>query len=277
VRVAAIQLNSNDDVDRNLEVAERLVCDAAGSGAELAVLPEKWPALAPGDALRDLAEPLDGPIVSACRGWARSLGISLLAGSVPELLAERERIANTSVLIDPEGEIDAVYRKIHMFDVEVGGVVYTESEHEAPGDDVVTGHAGGLMVGMTVCYDLRFPELYRILALRGAGAITVPSAFTTATGRDHWEILLRARAIENQLFVIAANQFGTADPEFDSWGHSMVVDPWGRILAVADGGDGIAVADLDLAELERVREKLPSLAGRRPSTYEWPQEVSADA
>jgi len=276
VRVAAIQLNSDADVARNLEVAEALVREAAGAGAKLVVLPEKWPALAPGEVLKSLAEPLDGPIVTACREWARSLGIALLAGSFPELVAGEEQIANTSILIGPDGEVESLYRKIHMFDVEVGGVTYTESEHELPGAEAVTGEAGELHVGMTVCYDLRFPELFRILALRGATAITVPSAFTTVTGRDHWEILLRARAIENQLFVIAANQVGTAAPEFDSWGHSMVVDPWGRVLASAVGGEGIAIADLDLAELVRVREKLPSLAGRRPDAYEWPQEVTAD-
>jgi predicted amidohydrolase len=277
VRVAAIQLNSNADVDRNLEVAERLVRAAAGAGAELAVLPEKWPALAPGEVLRGLAEPLEGRIVTACRDWARSLGVSLLAGSVPERLPEEDRIWNTSVLIGADGGLEAVYRKIHMFDVEVGGVVYTESEHEAPGSDIALGRAGALEVGLSVCYDLRFPELYRILALRGATAVTVPSAFTTVTGRDHWEVLLRARAIENQLFVIAANQFGPADPAYDSWGHSMIVDPWGRILDAVEAGEGFAVADLDLAELERVRETLPSLAGRRPSAYEWPLEVGTDA
>ncbi len=277
MRVAAIQLNSSDDVAHNLEVAERLVRAAAVDGAELAVLPEKWSALAPGEVLQDLAEPLDGPIVAACRGWARELGISLVAGSVSERVPDRRRLSNTSLLIDPEGEIEAVYRKIHMFDVEVGGVVYSESEHELAGEEIVSGRAGALEVGMTVCYDLRFPELFRILALRGVTAITVPSAFTAATGRDHWEVLLRARAIENQLFVVAANQTGRAAPQFESWGHSMIVDPWGRVLDVLADGEGHAIADLDLTELEEVRDRLPSLASRRSATYEWPQEVTADA
>ena len=277
MRVAAIQLNSSDEVDRNLEGAERLVRAAAAAGAELVVLPEKWSALAPGAVLEELAEPLDGPIVTACREWAGELGVNLIAGSVSERVPGREQLANTSVLIDADGEIAAVYRKIHMFDVDVGGVTYRESEHEQAGDEIVSASAGPIEVGLTVCYDLRFPELYRILALRGATAITVPSAFTTATGRDHWEILVRARAIENQLFVIAANQTGRAAPQFDSWGHSMIVDPWGRVLAAIDEGEGHVVADLDLEDLAAIRKRLPSLASRRAAAYGWPEEVSAHA
>jgi deaminated glutathione amidase len=277
LRVAAIQLNSSDDVARNLEVAERLVRSAATEGADLVVLPEKWSALAPGGVLQGLAEPLDGPIVTACRRWASELGIHLLAGSVSERVPDRESISNTSVLIDREGTVEAVYRKLHMFDVEVGGVVYSESAHELAGEEIVTGSSDALEVGLTVCYDLRFPELYRILALRGANAITVPSAFTAATGRDHWEVLLRARAIENQLFVIAANQVGTASPRFESWGHSMIVDPWGRVLDAIAEGEGHAIAELDLAGLDEIRDRLPSLASRRPDAYEWPREVTTGA
>jgi predicted amidohydrolase len=277
MRVAAIQLNSSDEVDRNLEGAEQLVRSAAAAGAELVVLPEKWSALAPGAVLRELAEPLDGPIVTACREWAGELGVSLVAGSFSERVPGRERLANTSVLIDAGGEIAAVYRKIHMFDVDVGGVAYRESEHEQAGEEIVSAKAGPLDVGLTICYDLRFPELYRILALRGATAVTVPSAFTTATGRDHWQILVRARAIENQLFVIAANQTGRAAPQFDSWGHSMIVDPWGRVLAAIDEGEVHVVADLDLEDLAAIRERLPSLASRRAAAYRWPEEVSAHA
>ncbi len=277
MRVAAIQLNSGDQVDRNLEVAETLVRAAAADGAEFVVLPEKWSALAPGEILQEMAEPLDGPIVAACRSWARELGIALVAGSISERVAGRELLANTSLLIDAEGEIVAAYRKIHMFDVEVGGVTYRESDHELAGKEIVSGEIGGLTVGLTVCYDLRFPELYRILALGGANLVTVPSAFTAATGRDHWEVLLRARAIENQLFVIGANHSGEAPPQFSSWGHSMIVDPWGRVLDVISDGDGHAIADLDFGELERTREKLPSLASRRSAAYNWPQEISARA
>jgi predicted amidohydrolase len=160
-----------------------------------------------------------------------------------------------------------------MFDVDVGGVSYRESEHEQAGEEIVAASAGELEVGLTVCYDLRFPELFRILALRGARVVTVPAAFTAVTGRDHWEVLLRARAIENGLYVIAAGQFGTAPPHYESWGHSMIVDPWGRVLDVVADGEGHAIADLDPAEIDSVRDRIPSLANRRPGAYAWPQEV----
>lgn len=273
MRAAAAQLNSTADTEANLAAAERLVVAAAGDGAELVVLPEKWSVLGSAEQLRELAEPLDGPVVTAARGWARTLGIHLLAGSVAERVPGREALSNTSLLIGPDGEIAAAYRKIHMFDVDVGGVSYRESETEAPGTEIVTATAGDLELGLSVCYDLRFPEPFRIMALRGARAITVPAAFTAVTGRDHWEVLLRARAIENQLFIIAAGQFGAAPPHFDSWGHSMIVDPWGRVLDVLCEGEGYAIAELDLAELESVRRRIPALANRRPGAYAWPGEV----
>jgi predicted amidohydrolase len=275
LRVAAVQLNSTDQKARNLEVAERLVCAAAADGAELVALPEKWNLLAGGEALLAGAEPLDGPSLGAARAWARELGIHLLAGSISE--RGPEKAFNTSVLIGPSGEDVAVYRKIHMFDVDVEGVSYRESEHEEPGTEIVTAPVGGLIAGLTVCYDLRFPELHRILAVRGARLLTVPSAFTAATGRDHWEVLLRARAIENQAFVLAPNQVGTAPPHFDSYGHSAIVDPWGAVLAVAPDEECFIAGELDLDAQERVRESLPSLANRRPAAYVWPQLQEARA
>jgi predicted amidohydrolase len=269
LRVAAVQLNSTDEKSRNLAVAERLVREAAADGAELVALPEKWNLLAGGEALAAGAEPLDGPSLGAAREWAAALGIHLLAGSISERAGEKA--FNTSVLIGPEGGDIAVYRKIHMFDVDVGGVAYRESEHEEPGSEIVVAGAGELTVGLTVCYDLRFPELFRILAVRGARLIAVPSAFTSTTGRDHWEVLLRARAIENQAFVLAPNQSGESPPHFDSFGHSSIVDPWGNVLATAPEGECFVAADLDLSAQEEVRESLPSLANRRPEAYAWPQ------
>ena len=270
MRAAVVQLNSTGDKARNLEVAERLVRAAAADGSELVALPEKWNLLAGGEELIAGAESLDGPSLSAARGWSRELGIHLLAGSVAEHGSDG-RAFNTSVLIDPAGEDVATYRKIHMFDVEVGGVSYRESKHEEPGEEIVTATVAGATVGLSVCYDLRFPELFRILAVRGARVLTVPSAFTLATGRDHWEVLLRARAIENQAFVIAPNQYGEAPPHFSSNGRSAIVDPWGVVLATAPDGECFAAAELDFAAQDRVRESLPSLANRRPRTYAWPQ------
>ncbi len=276
MRAAVVQLNSNADRARNLAAAERLVRAAAAGGAELVALPEKWNLLAGGEELVAGAESLEGPSLTAARGWARELGIHLLAGSIAER-GEGALVSNTSVLLGPEGEDLAVYRKIHMFDVDAGGVSYRESEHEQPGSELVTGPVAELIAGLSVCYDLRFPELFRILALRGARLFTVPSAFTAATGRDHWEVLLRARAIENQAFVLAPNQIGTAPPHFDSFGHSAIVDSWGRVLALAPDEECFAAADLDLGAQDRVREELPSLASRRPRAYAWPQLTEAHA
>jgi predicted amidohydrolase len=275
VRVAAVQLNSNGDKQRNLAAAERLVREAAGAGAEFVALPEKWNLLAGGEELVAAAEPLDGPSLSAARGWAADLGVHLLAGSISERGGEGEKAANTSVLIGPGGEDVAVYRKIHMFDVDAGGVSYRESEHERPGEGPVVASLGELTLGMTVCYDLRFPELFRILALQGARVIAVPSAFTLATGRDHWEVLLRARAIEDQVFVVAPNQVGEAPPHYSSFGRSMIVDPWGVVLATAADGEGFVTADLDFAAQDRVRQSLPSLANRQPDAYRWPQSTGS--
>jgi deaminated glutathione amidase len=278
VRVAAVQLNSNWDKARNLAAAERLVRAAAADGAELVALPEKWNLLAAGEDLAAGAEALDGPSLGAARAWARELGIHLLAGSIAERGADPdEKPFNTSVLIGSDGADLAVYRKIHLFDVEAGGIAYRESEHEQPGEEIVSASVDGLELGLTVCYDLRFPELYRILAVRGARLIAVPSAFTAATGRDHWDVLLRARAIENQAFVIAPNQIGDAAPHYSSYGRSAIVDPWGVVLATAPDEECFVAAELDLAAQERVRERLPALANRRPQAYTWPQLMEARA
>jgi predicted amidohydrolase len=272
-----VQLNSNGDKARNLAVAERLVRAAAADGAELVALPEKWNLLAAGEEMAAGAEDLDGASLAAARSWARQLGIHLLAGSIAERAADGGKAFNTSVLIGPDGADLAAYRKIHMFDVEAGGVAYRESDHEQAGEEIVSASLDGLELGLTVCYDLRFPELYRILAVRGARLIAAPSAFTAATGRDHWQVLLRARAIENQVFLIAPNQVGEAPPHYSSHGRSAIVDPWGVVLATAPDEECFVAADLDLGGQERIRERLPSLAGRRPRAYRWPQLLEAHA
>jgi predicted amidohydrolase len=270
LRVGAVQLTASEDPERNLETADRLVRVAASLGAELVALPEKWTVLGTDEQLEAAAQPLDGPAISWARATARELGIELLAGSFVERVEGQEKSANTSVHVGPDGELKAVYRKIHMFDVEVDGKAYAESATEQPGDEIVLSElSGGPRLGMTICYDLRFPELYRILAIRGAELIAVPAAFTLATTRDHWEILLRARAIENQCFVLAPNQIGSHPGGLRTGGRSMIVDPWGLVLASAPDRETAIVADLDLDELRAVRRRIPSLASRRPEAYDW--------
>jgi predicted amidohydrolase len=276
MRAAAVQLHSTPDRDRNLEAADRLTRAAAAAGAELVVLPEKWPVLGTPEQTAESAEPLDGPTLAWARGLARELGIDLVAGSFAERVEGEERGRNTSIHVGPDGELQATYRKLHMFDVEVGGRTYRESDHEAPGEEIVLSHAAdGTPLGLTICYDLRFPELYRILAVQGARIVTVPAAFTLTTTREHWEVLLRARAIEDQCFVVAANQFGEHAPGIRSGGRSMIVDPWGIVLAQAPDAETYVLAELDLAAQEHVRGRLPSLANRRPAAYRWPEEVRA--
>ena len=277
MRAAAVQLQSTTDIEQNLASAERLVRAAAAGGAELVVLPERLDIRgATADYLAG-AEPLDGRPVGWARSLARELGIDLVAGSIAERREGHERVSNTSVHVGPDGEVRAVYRKIHMFDIEVEGTVYRESEHSEPSAEIVVSEtANGVGLGLTICYDLRFPELYRILALRGARIVTIPSNFTRVTGQAHWEVLLRARAIEDQVFVVAPGQGNLPDTDADSYGNSMIVDPWGEVLARAPmEGEHVITADLDLARQDEIREKLPSLANRVDAAYRWPEGITA--
>jgi len=274
LRVACVQLNARGDKADNLEKAERLVARAAATGADVVVLPEKWNAWGAPDVIRAAAEPIEGgESFEAMSAWAGRHGVTLVGGSVTEFREGHEKLSNTCPVFDTDGALLAVYRKIHMFDVEVGGQLYRESETEEAGDEIVACEAEGWRLGLTTCYDLRFPELYRILALGGAELITAPAAFTLFTGKDHWELLVRARAVENQLYVAAANQWGTHQPGRASYGRSMIVDPWGVVLAVAPDEDAVISAELDRTRLRRVREILPSLANRQPSAYRWPAVV----
>jgi predicted amidohydrolase len=276
LRVAAVQLNSTADQPANLAVADRLTRAAADDGAQLIVLPEKWTAMGGEQELRASAQGLDGAAIAWARGVAGELGVEIVAGSILERVPGQEKLANTSVHVGRDGEVKAVYRKLHMFDVEVEGHVYRESALEQAGEEIVlSSTADGVPLGLSICYDLRFPEIYRILAVRGALLVSLPSAFTLATTRDHWETLVRARAIENQVFVIAANQFGAHPAGQRSGGRSMIVDPWGVVLAQAADGEGHILADLDLARQREIRTSLPSLANRRPSAYRWPEGEAA--
>jgi len=279
VRVAAVQLTAGPDRFENLCVANDLVWQAYEEDAELIVLPELFGVMGDRATFLANAEPLDGPTVQWAREQTSSHGVWLLAGSFVEDLGDG-RLANTSCLVSPKGELAAVYRKIHLFDVTVPGAELHESATFTAGDEIVTANITSLAgevvtVGMSTCYDVRFPELSRILALRGARIVVVPAAFTAATGPAHWEVLLRARAIENQCYVVAAGQTGESDPKRRWHGHSMIIDPWGRVLADAGTEPGVIVVDADLPEIERVRAVLPSLANRRPDAYRWPSATGA--
>jgi predicted amidohydrolase len=270
IRIACVQLTASSDKAANLERAERLVARAASLGADVIALPEKWNGVGNAEQLHASAESLEGESVAALSGWAQTHGVSIVGGSITERRDGHEKLSNTSIVLAPDGSISAVYRKIHLFDVEVGGLVYRESEAEEPGDLPVVTQIEDWPVGLTVCYDVRFPELYRVLALEGAELVTVPANFTERTGRDHWEVLLRARAIENQLYVAAPAQLGEPMPGRRSYGRSLVADPWGTVLAQAPDEECVIVAELDRARVRGVRAKLPSLANRQPDAYRWP-------
>src|SRR6478609_3101350 len=274
IRVACVQMTSRTEKAVNLETAERLVAQAGATGADVVVLPEKWNGIGDAAYYHDTAEPLEGgESVAAMSQWARTHGITLVGGSIVELREGRDKRSNTSLVFDSSGEIVATYRKIHLFDVEVGGVVYRESESEEPGAEAVVAEAEDWKIGLSVCYDVRFPELYRILALEGAQLVTVPAHFTTPTGKDHWHVLLRARAIENQLYVAAAAQVGETLPGKPAYGRSLIADPWGTVLAQAPDEQTVIAAELDRAHLLDIRAKLPSLKNRQPEAYRWPTQV----
>jgi deaminated glutathione amidase len=258
---AAIQMTTGSDKAANLSKAEALIRLSAARGARVVALPEVFNWRGKRTAEAEAAEGLDGPTLTLMSGLARELEIYLLAGSVTEHVPGQSRRYNTSVLLGPDGAQLAVYRKIHLFDVDLPGrVTIKESDVKIPGDEVVTASTRLGPVGLSICYDLRFPELYRRLAAAGARLLMIPSAFTFPTGEAHWDTLVRARAIENQCYVVAPAQFGPNVHGFSDYGNSMIVDPWGRVLARASDQEGVIVAPLDLEYLERVRRELPSLA-----------------
>jgi deaminated glutathione amidase len=261
---AAIQMVASDDKTANLAEAERWVRQAVRLGAKVVVLPEVFIWRGEKKREREFAESVPGPTSAAMARLARELGIHLLAGSVLEEIPGSQKVYNTSLLFDPAGALLASYRKIHLFDVDLAnGVSLRESATREHGDSLAVVKTAQCAMGLTVCYDLRFPELYRALARQGAEIIFVPSAFTAYTGQAHWEALLRARAIENQVYVVAPNQFGKSPKSFETHGHSMIVDPWGRVLAELADGPGVITAEIDLDYLAKVRAELPALDHRR--------------
>lgn len=271
MKVGLLQMNSGADVEANLAQAQAMIEQAAADGAELVALPEVLHLRVGGQGVGrylDTAEPIPGPMTDRFAALAKRLNVSVLLGSIGEQSPEPGRIYNTSVLIDAQGCVQAKYRKVHLFDVAVDDDnADNESARCVAGDQVVVADSLFGKLGLTICYDLRFPELFRSLALAGSRVIFVPANFTRATGEAHWLTLLRARAIENGLFIVAPAQVGRFPEGFEAYGHSAVIDPWGRVLVEMDEKPGVVVVDLDLAEVDRVRSKVPVLKHRRPDVY----------
>lgn len=265
---AVVQLTSTMDPEASLGQAEALIDEAAARGAQLVVLPENVNFMGTEEERLRIAEPLTGPSFERLGAQAKRHRLHLIAGTLPEQGPTRAKTYNTSVLFDPSGAPAAVYRKIHLFDVSLGpGATHLESASVEPGDRPILAETALARIGMSVCYDVRFPGLYRALALAGAELLTVPAAFTVPTGRDHWEVLLRARAIENQCYVLAAGQVGQNSPKRATYGRSMIIDPWGTVLASCPDRPSIALAEIDLEHLHALRKKLPCLSHERPDSY----------
>lgn len=277
LRIAAVQMNTGSDKERNIETGLGLIDRASAEGARLIALPEVWTYLGTEEGGIEAAEPIPGPVTDRLAERARRHDVYIHAGSIQERIdGDPARTWNTTVLIDPSGEIIARYRKIHLFDVVLDGVAaYQESATVAPGDEIVTAQVDDLTVGLTICYDIRFPELYRILALAGAELILQPAAFTMTTGKDHWETLIRARAIENTVYLCSPAQVGQHGDGHWCYGRAMIVNPWGTVLATAPDEETVIHATIDKATLARIRRQVPSLANRMPEHYAWPDRLIA--
>jgi deaminated glutathione amidase len=261
---AAVQMVASDDKAANLREAAHWVRRAAERGARVIALPEVFIWRGNKKFEREFAEPIPGSTSTTMAELARELGIYLLAGSILEEIPGSQKAYNTSLFFDPAGKLRASYRKIHLFDVDLAnGTSLRESATREFGDGIAVAGTEFFKAGLSVCYDLRFPELYRGLAKEGVDLVFVPSAFTAYTGEAHWETLLRARAIENQVYIIAPDQFGKSAKSFETHGHSMIVDPWGEILAELPDGPGVITAEIDLDHLAKVRAELPALKHRR--------------
>ncbi len=266
-KIAVGQLTSGIDVDSNLAACSRLCAGAKARGASLIVLPECFAFLGRGDSdTLSIMQPLDGPLFSRFQALAKEHAIWVCFGGFPDRHDEHHS-SNAHVVVDEQGAMRAVYRKIHLFDVTVGSSQYRESAATVAGDQLVVTDSPVGKLGLTVCYDLRFPELYGALCRQGAQVLLVPAAFTLLTGKEHWEALLRARAIENQCYVAAAAQTGRNNDKRDTFGHAMIVDPWGTVVAQCRDGESVAVADVDVAWLEQVRARMPVATHRRPDLY----------
>lgn len=272
--VAVLQMNSGEDKAVNVETALRLIDAAAATGARLVVLPEIWTFLGGDEGNRANAESIPGPVTDALSAKAKQHGIYLHGGSILEKRDGEPKLFNTTIVFGPKGELVAQYSKIHMFDVVLDGVAsYQESNTVQRGEEIVTFDMDGTTVGLAICYDLRFPELFRILRLRGADVIVLPAAFTMTTGKDHWEVLIRARAIENQVYMVSCGQFGPDSSGKWCYGRSLIADPWGTVLGTAPDRECVLTATVDLDYLQKVRRQVPSVENRQADLYRWPDEA----
>lgn len=267
--MGVIQIDSQAKMAENLKKVAELTEKAAKRGAQFITMPENINYVGTKDGKLQSAEDIPGETSNFFAELAKKHNVWLHCGSFAQKTAEGTRVYNTSIVVNPAGEIVSSYRKIHLYDVSIkDGPSVRESDAVTPGKDIVTFDSPFGVMGLTICYDMRFPELYRILALRGAKLIFVPSNYTLFTGKDHWETILRTRAIENQCFIVAAGQCGVK-PSFQAYGRSMVIDPWGTVLATAADGEGVFTVEIDISKVDRVREQLPSFPNRRPETYKW--------
>jgi len=274
--IAVLQMNSGEDKAANIETALRLIDEAAATGARMVVLPEIWTYLGDEEGNRANAEFIPGPVTDALAQKARQHGIYVHGGSILEKRDGEPKLFNTAVVFDPTGQIVAKYSKMHMFDVVLDGVAsYRESNTVQRGEEIVTFDMDGTTVGLAICYDLRFPELFRILRLRGAEVIVLPAAFTMTTGKDHWEVLLRARAIENQVYMVSCGQFGPDSSGKWCYGRSLVADPWGTVIATAPDRECVLRATIDPEYLQKIRRQVPSVENRQADLYRWPDAVLA--
>ncbi|AGK55340.1 carbon-nitrogen hydrolase family protein [Bacillus sp. 1NLA3E] len=270
LKVSMIQMQVTNQVEENVNKAIELIIEAGKSDPDVIILPENFHMMGRKDEFFETAETLDGPTLTRLRELAKELGTYIVAGTMRLRFPETEKLKNICCVINPEGEIQDMYNKIHTFNAQVGGRTYSGRKLEEAGDEIVVTSIKGIPVGLSVCFDLRFPEMFRILALKGAKVILVPAIFMLHTGKDHWEVLLRARAIENQVYIVAPATYGTFPPHNEwSYGRSMVVDPWGVVVAQASDKTGVITVDLDLDWLEDVRKRVPTLSQRRPDVYDW--------
>lgn len=267
--MGVIQADIQDDKEKNLVKVEKLIEKAIKKGAQFVTMPENINYI--GSTERNIAnaEPIPGETSLFFSNLAKKHSVWIHCGSFAESAPGFKKVYNTSIVVDPAGEIVALYRKIHMYDVDIAnGPSVRESDAKMPGREIVVFDSEYGRMGLSICYDMRFPELYRIMALKGAKLMFVPANYTLFTGKDHWEVVLRTRAIENQCFVAAAGQVGVK-PKFQSYGRSMVIDPWGTVIAQASDGEGVIVAEIDMDRVENVRRQLPSFPNRRPEAYDW--------